>query len=143
MRDKIKADSVIALKNHDNIRVGILRYLLSLIDKKALQLPPGEMTEALEIGVLRKELKDKQEAREMFSKGNRDDLVKEVDVEIKVVSEYLPAEMTDEELEKIVEEAVAGAGGNFGAAMKAAMTKVNGRVDGGRISAMVKQKLSA
>jgi uncharacterized protein len=143
MKDKLKTDSVAALKNHDSARVGVLRYLISLIDKKELQLPPGQMNEAMEIAVLRKELKDKQEAREMFVKGNREDLVKETDFEIAVVKEYLPAEMTDEELEKIVEEAVAGAGGNFGAAMKAAMTKVAGRVGGERISLLIKQKLSA
>jgi len=143
MKDKIKADSVTALKNRDNVRVGVLRYLLSVIEKRELQLPPGQMTEAVEIAVLRKELKDKQEAREMFVKGNRDDLVKEADYEIGVVKEYLPVEMTDEELEKIIDEAVAEAGGNFGAAMKAAMGKAAGRVGGDRISLLVKQKLSA
>lgn len=143
MKDKIKADSVAALKNHDGVRVGVLRYLISLIDKKELQLPPGQMTEAMEVAVLRKELKDKQEAREMFVKGERSDLVKEIDYEIAVVSEYLPAEMSEEELDKIVDEAVNGAGGNFGAAMKTAMTKVAGRVGGDTISALVKLKLSA
>jgi uncharacterized protein YqeY len=142
MKDKIKADSVAALKSHDNVRVGVLRYLISLIDKKELQLPPGQMTETVEVSVLRKELKDKQEAREMFVKGNRDDLVKEVDYEIAVVSEYLPAEMPEAELEKIVDEAVAGAGGNFGAAMKDAMGKVAGRVGGDKISLLIKQKLA-
>ena len=143
MKEKIKADSVTALKNHDNVRVGVLRYLISLIDKKELQLPPGQMTEAVEMAVLRKELKDKQEAKEMFVKGNREDLVSEVDFEISVLSEYLPAEMPEEELDKIIDEAVAGAGGNFGAAMKIAMTKTEGRVGGDKISAKVKQKLSA
>lgn len=143
MKDKLKADSVTALKNHDNARVGVLRYLISLIDKKELQLPPGQMSEAIEVTVLRKELKDKQEAREMFLKGQRDDLVKELDYEIAVVSEYLPAEMTDEELNKIIDEAVVQAPGNFGGIMKIVMTKVAGRVGGDRISPIVKQKLSA
>jgi len=147
MKDKLKADSVTALKNHDSARVGVLRYLISLIDKKELQLPPGQMSEAIEVTVLRKELKDKQEAREMFLKGQREDLVKELDYEISVVSEYLPAEMTEEELNKIIDEALAQAqgeaGNNFGMIMKIVMTKVAGRVGGDRISPIVKQKLSA
>jgi len=143
MKNKIKADSVTALKNHDHRRVEVLRYLISLIDKKELQLPPGQMTEAMEIVVLRKELKDKQEARELFIKGGREDLVKETDFEIAVLGEYLPAEMDEAELEKIVDEAVSGAGGNFGLAMKAAMAKAAGRAGGDKISLLIKQKLSA
>jgi uncharacterized protein YqeY len=143
MKDKLKTDSVAALKNHDNVRVGVLRYLISLIDKKELQLPPGQMSEATEVQVLMKELKDKEESREMFLKGNRDDLVKELDYEIAVVKEYLPAEMTEAELEKTVDEAIAEVGNNFGMVMKTVMGKTAGRVGGDKISAMVKQKISA
>jgi uncharacterized protein len=142
MKDKLKLDSVTALKNHDSVRVGVLRYLISLIDKKELQLPPGKMTEAEEVQVLRKELKDKEESREMFIKGNRSDLVAEVENEIAIVKEYLPKEMSEEELEKIVDEAVAEAGNNFGMVMKAVMVKVAGRAGGDKISAMVKSKLA-
>jgi uncharacterized protein len=141
MKDKIKADSVVALKNHDSVRVGVLRYLISLIDKKELQLPPGRMSESEEVQVLRKELKDKEESREMFLKGNRDDLVKEIDYEIAVVKEYLPQEMSEEELEKVVDEAIVGAESNFGLIMKTVMTKTAGRVGGDKISAMVRKKL--
>lgn len=141
MKDKIKIDSVAALKNHDSVRVGVLRYLISLIDKKELQLPPGQMSEIEEIKVLTKELKDKEESREMFLKGNRNDLVKELDYEIAVVKEYLPQEMSEEELKKIVEQTIAEVGSNFGMIMKTVMVKTGGRVGGDRISAMVRKKL--
>jgi uncharacterized protein len=146
MIDKLKADSFTSLKNHDQTRVDVLRFLISLIDKKALQLPPGEMTEEDEVAVLRKELKNKEESKEMFEKGNRDDLVKQLDYEISVVKEYLPAEMGDEELAGIVDQALRQAQGegrvNFGAVMKTVMTKVAGRVGGDRIAPLVKQKIS-
>ena len=74
-RNKIKVDADEALKLGDSEKVGVLRYLISIIDKKALTLPPDLMTEKDELGVLQKELKNKQEAREMFEKGNRVDLV--------------------------------------------------------------------
>ncbi len=142
MKDKIKADSIVALKNHDTVRVGVLRYLISLIDKKELQLPPGQMKESDEVSVLRKELKDKEESREMFLKAERNDLVSELDYEIKVVKEYLPQEMSNDELEKIVEESIAEVGNNFGLVMKAVMTKTAGRVGGDKISMIVKEKLN-
>lgn len=142
MRDKLKIDSIASLKNHDQPRVDVLRFLISLIDKKALQLPPGAMTEADEVAVLRKELKNKEESREMFAKGGRDDLVRQLDYEIAVVSEYLPAEMTEEELNMIVDQAVAVAGNNFGAVMKEVVTKVAGRVGGDRIVPIVREKMT-
>lgn len=145
MKDKLKTDSVLALKSHDQARVDGLRFLISLIDKKELQLPPGQMTEVEELNVLKKELKNKEESREMFLKGNRDDLVKQLDYEIDVVKEYLPAEMRQEELNKIVDEALLQAQGegnnNFGAVMKIAMTKAQGRVGGDKIAPLVRQQL--
>lgn len=141
MKNKLKTDSVQALKNHDSSRVEVLRYLISLIDKKELQLPPGQMNEGEEVKVLQKELKNKEESREMFVKGNREDLVKQLDYEITVLKEYLPAEMSEEELNKIVDEAVVEGGGVFGNVMRIVMTKVAGRVGGEKIAPLVKSKL--
>ena len=53
MRNKLKQDSFDALKNRDNKRVDVLRFLISLIDKKEMQLPPGGMSETEELAVLR------------------------------------------------------------------------------------------
>lgn len=141
MKALLKTDSVNALKNHDQVLVDILRYLISLIDKRELQLPPDKMNEAEEVAVLRKELKNKEESRGMFVKGGREDLVKALDREIEVVKKYLPVEMTDQELEKIVDAAVVEAGENFGAIMRIVVAKVEGRVGGDKIAPMVKKKL--
>lgn len=142
LKDKIKQDSVSALKNHDSNRVEVLRFLVSLIDKKELQLPPGLMTEAEEINVLRKELKNKEESKTMFANAGRGELVTQVDYEIGVVKEYLPAEMTEDELRKIVGEIVAEKGVVFGLVMKEVMTKVAGRLGGEVVSRIVKEEIS-
>jgi len=142
MKIKLKDDSVVALKNHDQRRVDVLRFLISLIDKKELQLPPGTMGEEDEVGVLRKELKNKEEAREMFVKGNRNDLVEQLDYEISVVKEYLPKEMDLNDLEKIVDESIGEVGSDFGLVMRSVMAKVKGQVGGDKIAPMVKQKIS-
>ncbi|HEX8923137.1 MAG TPA: GatB/YqeY domain-containing protein [Patescibacteria group bacterium] len=139
--DKLKSDSVTALKNHDAKRVEVVRYLISLVNKREMQLPPGGLNEAEVISVLRKELKNKEESREMFAKAGRQELVDEVDYEIEVVKEYLPKELSEEELEKMVDEAIAESGSNFGMVMRSVMGKVQGRAGGDVISKMVNQKL--
>ncbi len=141
MRDKLKKDSFDALKNRDNRRVDVVRFLISLIDKKELQLPPGALTEAEEIAVLRKELKNKEEAKEMFLKGGRQDLVDQLDYEIVVVKEYLPKEISEDKIREIVSQVVAEQGSNFGLIMKEVMIKTGGAVDGGVVSKIVKEML--
>ena len=142
LKDKLKQNSIEALKNHDSKRVEVLRFLVSLIDKKELQLPVGQMTEAEELTVLRKELKNKEEAKEMFVKGSRADLVEQMDYEIAVVREYLPAEISRDKIEEIVMQVIEEKGNNFGLVMKEAMVKLGGGVDGGVVSGIVKEKIS-
>ncbi len=142
IKDKLKSNSVEALKNHDSVKVGVLRFLISLIDKKEMQLPVGQMTEADEIGVLRKELKNKEESREMFLKGNRNDLVEQLDYEIKVLKEYLPEEISEDKVAEIVTKVVLEKGNNFGLVMKEVMSELNGTVDGSIVSKIVKEKIS-
>ena len=142
LKDQLKQDSFVALKNRDNRRVDVLRFLISLIDKKEMQLPPDSIRETDEIAVLQKELKNKEESREMFAKANRNDLVSDLDYEIEIVKEYLPKALSEEELIVMVEEAIKEAGNNFGMVMKVLVPKVAGRADGAMISKIVKEKIS-
>ena len=142
MRDKLKKDSFDALKNRDNKRVDVLRFLISLIDKKEMQLPPGGLTEMEEVTVLRKELKNKEESKEMFLKGDRQDLVDQLNYEISVVREYLPAEMSENKIREIVEQVVVEKGNNFGMIMKEVMIRTGGTVDGSVISKIVKENIN-
>ena len=142
LKDKLKKESVEALKAHDQKRVDVLRFLISLIDKKEMQLPVGQMNDAEEIGVLRKELKNKEEDKEMFVKASRNDLVEQLDYEIGIVKEYLPKEITEEKVVEIVTEVVAEKGSNFGLVMKEVMAKLGGAVDGSVVSRIVKEKMS-
>jgi uncharacterized protein YqeY len=141
-RDKIKNDADAALRSHDTKLVDVLRFLISVIDKKALQLPPEGMTEEVELNVLRKELKNKEEAKVMFEKGGRADLASETDYEIEVLKRYLPIDMSEEDVTKIVDEVTKEmAGANFGMVMGAVMKKVAGKVGGDVVRRIVKEKL--
>lgn len=130
-----------AMKIHDQQQVDALRFLISLIDKKELQLPPGEMTEAEEINVLRKELKNKEESKEMFAKADRKDLVTGLDYEIELVKQYLPVEMAREEIEKIVDEIIESGANNFGMIMGQVMKKIAGKASGETVTNIVKEKI--
>jgi len=141
LRNKIKDEADAALKAGDSKKVGALRYLISIIDKKALTMPPESFSEKEEIGVLQKELKNKQEAREMFDQANRSELVAEQDYEIELLKQYLPVAMDDVELEKIV-DGVMSTETVFGNIMREVGKIVAGRADGGQIAKIVKSKLS-
>ncbi|MFA7300857.1 MAG: GatB/YqeY domain-containing protein [Candidatus Shapirobacteria bacterium] len=143
LRNKIKIDADEALRMGDTKKVGALRYLISIIDKKALTLPPDTLTEKEELQVLQKELKNKQEAKEMFAKAVRSDLVAEQEYEIEILKKYLPEAMDEFELEKIVDEVLRQAqDSSFGNIMREVGKLVAGRADGGQISQIVKIKLS-
>lgn len=102
------------------------------------------MSEEDELVVLRKELKDKQESREMFAKAGRDDLVAQLDEEIAVVESYLPAQLSEEDIGHKIDEVMgeAGAGANFGQVMGEVMRRLKGQADGQMVAQLVKQKLS-
>jgi len=141
-RDQIKKEIVVALKAGDKKKVEVLRFLVSLIDKRELQLPPQGLTEAEEINVLRKELRNKEEAREIFLKANRSDLVEEQDYEIGIVKSYLPKELEDKEIKEIVEKIINEKGNNFGMVMGEAMKTVAGRVSGEVVARIFRELLN-
>jgi len=140
-RDQIKQEVIVALKSGDKKRVEVLRFLVSLIDKRELQLPPKGLTEAEEINVLRKELRNKEEAREMFLKAGREDLVKEQDYEIEIVKSYLPKEMGEDEIRERVKVVIVEKGKNFGAVMGETMKQVAGKASGDLVSKIVKEEM--
>src|SRR5205807_1479938 len=96
--------------------------------------------------VLRRERKRRLEAAEQFRGGGRPELAAQEESEAKLIEAYLPAEISDQELGVIVDEAIAETGAaepkDMGRAMKAAIARVRGRADGKRVSALVRAALS-
>jgi uncharacterized protein YqeY len=138
--DRVKQDVVSAMKDGDKDRVQALRLVLSELQKDAKE-GDGD-----EIAVLRRERKRRQESARAFRDGGRDELATAEESEAEIIGAYLPAELSDDELDSIVAEAIAETGAvemkQMGIAMKAVMTKVGGRADGARVSAKVKQALA-
>ena len=138
--DRVKQDVVSAMKEGDKDRVQALRLILSELQKAAKE---GDGDET---AVLRRERKRRQESARAFRDGGRDELATAEESEAEIIGTYLPAEISDGELDSIVAAAIAETGAvemkQMGLAMKAAMAKVDGRADGSRVSAKVKEALS-
>ncbi|HEX6388444.1 MAG TPA: GatB/YqeY domain-containing protein [Solirubrobacteraceae bacterium] len=139
LADSVKSDLTTAMKAGEKVRVGTLRLLLSELQKAAKEGSDDELA------VLRRERKRRLEAATAFRGGDRPELAEAEEAEAQIIATYLPAELSDDELATIVNDAVAETGASsqkeMGAVMKAAMAKVAGRADGKRVSALVRSTL--
>jgi uncharacterized protein YqeY len=133
-----------AMKANDTVRKNTLRMALAAI-KEAEVLKRAELEDAAVVSILQKELKSRQEAIAEAGKANRPDLAEAAQVEAKIIEAYLPAGLSPAELDAIVTAAIAEAGAttaaDMGKVMKVVLPKVQGRADGGQVSALVKSKL--
>jgi uncharacterized protein YqeY len=138
--DQVSADVKTAMRAGDKERVGALRLVLSELQKAAKE--GGED----ELAILRRERKRRVEAASAYREAGRTDLAEGEEKEAQLIAAYLPAELSEPELEAIVERAVRESGAStvrdMGGAMKAAMAAVDGRADGKRVSGMVKAALN-
>jgi uncharacterized protein YqeY len=142
--DKINADMVTAMKARDEAAVSALRMLKSAIKYKEVDLR-REVKDEDVVEVLSKQAKQRKESIEGFEKGGRAESAAKEKAELALIEKYLPAALTDEELAKLVQEAVqsTGAAGpkDMGKVMGALNPKVKGKADMSKVSALVKAKL--
>jgi uncharacterized protein len=141
--EQVQADAASALKAGERERAGALRTLASELQKAAKEA----RGEGDEVAVLRRERKRRLEASEAYADAARDDLAAGERGEAELIEAYLPAELSDEELDELVGDAVAETGASspqeMGRVMALVMPRVEGRADGRRVSAAVREKLSA
>ena len=139
LADQVKNDLTTAMKAGEKTRVGTLRLVLSELQKDAKE-GKGD-----ELAVMRRERKRRQESARAFRDGGREDLAGAEEAELALIETYLPAELDDAELDRIVAEAIAQTGAesprDMGKVMPVAMGQVAGRADGRRVSDKVKEAL--
>jgi uncharacterized protein YqeY len=137
--ERVKSDLTAAMKAGERDRVGALRLVLSELQKDAKE-GPGD-----EVAVLRRERKRRHDAATQFRDAGRDELADAEESEAVLIEAYLPAELSDEDLDAIVKAAIEETGASspkdMGGVMKAAMAKVAGQADGKRVSERVKSAL--
>jgi uncharacterized protein len=139
--EQVQSDVKDAMKAGQRERVHALRLIANELQKAAKE-NGGE-----EIDVLQRERKRRLEAAEAYREGGRTDAAEAEEREAEIIASYLPAQLSDEELEALVGDAVAQSGASspneMGKVMGLVMPKVKGRADGKRVSAAVKEKLTA
>jgi uncharacterized protein YqeY len=142
--DRVKSDATDALKAGDRERASALRLVASELQKAHKEAAGDEVDE---VAVLQRERKRRLESAEAYHGGGREDLAAGEEGEAALIEAYLPAQLSDDELHAIVGDAVAETGASspkeMGRVMSLVMGRVQGRADGKRVSALVREKLTA
>ena len=143
--DKISQDSIQAQKKRDTIRLSTLRMLKS--DLKYKQIEKNfSLSEEEELAVLSSAVKKHKDSIEQFKQAQRNELVAQEEAELNIILEYLPKQLSEEELTDLIEQAIqessAVSKADLGKVMKILMPKVRGRSDGKLVSSLVTAKLS-
>lgn len=138
MRDSLRAGTA--------DRTGALRMLLAALQRAAKD-GSGELTEERELGVLRRERKQRVEAAEAYRDARRPDRAQAEEAEVVIIDEFLPTAMSDEELERLVDEAITETGASsmrdMGRVMGLVSQRSGGRADGRAASQLVRTRLGA
>jgi uncharacterized protein YqeY len=139
--DQVQQDVKEAMKAGERDRVGALRMIVNALQQEAKEGKDDE------VSALQRERKRRLDAAEALREGGREQQAKTEEAEAELIERYLPAQLSDEELEQLVDEAVAQTGASepkqMGDVMKVLMPKVGGRADGKRVSQAVREKLGA
>jgi uncharacterized protein YqeY len=146
LRDKISADLMSAMKAKEAERLSVLRMMKAAVRNKEIDLRQ-ELEDAQVLQVLLTMIRQRKDSVEQYSKGGRTDLSEKEAAEIKIIEEYLPAAVTDEEISIAIESAISETGAtslkDMGRVMKACMARFSGRpIDGSKVSELVKARLT-
>ena len=144
LREKINEDMKTAMKAREADKLGAIRLLQAALKQKEVD-ERVELTDDLVLAIIEKMLKQRKDSIEQFTAGNRPDLVAKEEFEVGVLSAYMPAQLSDAEVEAILAGVIAETGAasakDMGKVMNALRPKVAGRADIGRLSGLVKARL--
>jgi uncharacterized protein YqeY len=146
LEQKIMGSLKAAMLNKDEVALRSLRAIKSAILLAKTDGTHKELTEADEVKLLQKLVKQRKDSLAIYEQQNRADLAKKEEEEIAVIEQYLPAQMSEEELTAAIKEIITSVGAtspaDMGKVMGAATKALAGKTDGGAISAVVKSLLS-
>jgi len=149
--DRLNEDLKQAMREKDKVRLRTLRSLRAALKNKEIdQREDGAETvlsEQDQLAVLRKQVNQRKDSIEQYEDAGRDDLVQQEQEELEVLNEYMPDQLSDDELEEVLKEIIDEVGAesmaDMGPVMGRAMNRLRGRVDGGRVQEKVKDLLGA
>ena len=139
MKEAMKA------KEDGKVALSVIRMARARIRQAEIDAGHADFDDEEVIAILRKEMKQRKETLAEIEGSGRDDLISETKAEMAILQKYLPAELSEEDIRKVVQEIVTSlpeAERNLGGAMKAAMAKLKGKADGKVINRLVREALS-
>ena len=145
LQEKLTEEMKAAMKAKDTVRLSTIRMLRGQLKNR--QIEKGEeLTPEEEIAVLQNAAKKRKEAIAAYEKSGRDDLLEKEQQELMIISEFLPKQLSESEIEEVVTRVIADVGATsmkeMGQVMKAAMAELKGRADGKLVQEIVRRKLS-
>lgn len=145
MKDKILKDMVAAMKSQDKLRLSVLRMVKGAIQLEEIN-KKSELSDDDVIGVLAKQIKTRKESIAEFEKGNRFDLIEQTNMEIAILNEYMPAQLSEEDVNKIIDDAFKKINptsqSDMGKIMGMITPLLKGKADMSSVSKKVKEKLA-
>ncbi len=146
MLDKITKDIVDAMKNKDTLKLSTLRLLKGAIDLEKINKKLDTISDEDIVVIISKQIKTRKESIIEFEKGNRTDLIDQTKKEIEILSSYMPELLSEEEVTKIIDEAIVKVNAStikdMGLVMKEVSAKLKGRADMSLVSSIIKNKLN-
>ena len=149
LKEQIGEDIKTAMKAKDKVRLQTVRSIKKAILEKEVEMRPkgqDELTPEQEIELLAQQAKQRRDSIEQYQNAGRKDLVEKETQELAIIETYLPEQVSDDELETIIDEIIASSGAtsvkDLGKVMGPAMKQLKGKADGKKIQALVKSKLA-
>jgi len=147
LKEKLQADLTDAIRSRNEVVSGTVRMLLAAITNEEVAGKAAKvLTDAEIITVLSREAKKRREAVEAYTQAKRDDLASKEKAEAAVIANYLPAQLTEDEIKKLIHDAIVETGATgpagMGLVMKVLQPKIAGKADGGVVSGLVKAALA-
>ncbi len=149
LKDKLSSDLKEAMRARDDVRLRTIRSLRAALMEKEIELREGgkaQLTQEQEIAVVQKQAKQRRDSIEQYEKAGRSDLQQKEEEELAVIEEYLPRQLDEDEVRKVLHEVIAATGAasprDMGKVMGAAMERVRGLADGRRVQQLATEMLS-
>ena len=144
MKSRLDDDLRQAMRNRDTVRRDVIRYLRSEIRNQEIRVQKDLDDEGV-VQVLSRQAQQRRDSIEAFAEANRADLVEKEQAELAIIMEYLPQQMTRDEISELVQQVVADVGatgpGDMGKVMSQIMPQVRGRAEGREVSSIVMDTL--
>lgn len=142
--ERLNKDMVEAIKSKDSFTLGVIRMAKGAIQLESIN-KKKELNDEDVVSVLAKQIKMRNDSIAEFAKANRTDLVEQNKKEIAILNKYMPEQLSDEDINKIIEEAfikLNPTSKDMGLIMKEVSPKLKGKADMGKVNAIIKEKLA-